>query len=82
MSEPSTSPPAAFPYAIYLNALYPALEKFALDSLVGAVRDAWYNQTLVCVNDAVLRLGMMQGEYHWHEHPADDECLFVLEGRS
>jgi hypothetical protein len=40
MSEPSTSPPAAFPYAIHLNVLYSALEKFALDPLVGAVRDA------------------------------------------
>jgi mannose-6-phosphate isomerase-like protein (cupin superfamily) len=81
MPEPIASPPPAFPYATHLNVLYPALEKFAVDPLVEAVRDAWYNQTLVRVNDAVLRLGVMQGEYHWHEHPADDECFFVLQGR-
>jgi uncharacterized cupin superfamily protein len=27
-----------------------------------------------------VRLGVMQGEYHWHEHPDDDEFFFVLEG--
>ena len=74
-------PQPAFPYATHLNVLYPALEQFALDPLVAAVSDSWYNQTLVRVNDAVLRLGVMHGEYHWHEHSADDECFFVLDGR-
>lgn len=47
---------------------------------MGTVRDKWYNQTLVRVNDSVLRLGVMQGEYHWHEHANDDELFFVLDG--
>jgi mannose-6-phosphate isomerase-like protein (cupin superfamily) len=80
MPGPSATPPSAFPYATHLNVLYDALQKFALDPLVGTVQDAWYNQTLVRVNDSVIRLGVMQGEYHWHEHTADDECFFVLEG--
>jgi mannose-6-phosphate isomerase-like protein (cupin superfamily) len=42
--------------------------------------DQWYNQTLCRVNDSVVRLGVMQGEYHWHKHDADDEFFFVLEG--
>ena len=42
--------------------------------------DRWYNQTLCKVNDSVVRLGVMQGEYHWHEHENDDELFFVLEG--
>ena len=49
--------------------------------MVGAVRDRWFNQTLCKVNDSVLRLGVMQGEYHWHKHDNDDELFFVLEGR-
>ena len=81
MDEPIDVSAPAFPYATHLNVLYPALEKFALDPLVSAVRDAWYNQTLARVNDAVVRLGVMQGEYHWHEHTDDDEFFFVLEGR-
>jgi mannose-6-phosphate isomerase-like protein (cupin superfamily) len=73
--------PAAFPYATHLDVLVPPLEKVELDPLVAAVRDQWYNQTLCRVNDSVIRLGVMQGEYHWHKHDADDEFFFVLEGR-
>lgn len=71
----------AFPYATHLNVLFPALEKIAVDPLVASVQDAWYNQTLVRVNDSVVRLGVMQGEYHWHQHEADDEFFFCLDGR-
>lgn len=39
----------------------------------------WYNQTLCQVNDSVVRLGVLQGEYHWHKHD-NDEFFFVLEG--
>ena len=71
----------AFPYATHLNVLFDPLQTIALDPLVAAVRDAWYNQTLARVNESVVRLGVMQGEYHWHEHRDDDEFFFVLEGR-
>jgi mannose-6-phosphate isomerase-like protein (cupin superfamily) len=74
-------PPSAFPYATHLNVLYPPLTHIDLAPLVGAVRDQWYNQTLCRVNDSVVRLGVMQGEYHWHKHDRDDEFFFVLEGR-
>ena len=40
----------------------------------------WFNQTLTQVNDAVVRLGILQGEYHWHKHDHEDECFIVLEG--
>ena len=39
-----------------------------------------YNQTLCGVNDCVVRLGVMQGEYHWHKHDDDDEFFFCLSG--
>jgi len=50
-------------------------------ALVEKRSDGWYNQTLCRVNDSVVRLGVMQGEYHWHKHDADDEFFFVLSGR-
>ena len=81
MSEPSATSSSAFPYATHLNVLFAPLETIALDPLVAAVRDTWYNQTLARVNESVVRLGVMQGEYHWHEHTDDDEFFFVLEGR-
>ena len=48
---------------------------------MSAVRDQWYNQTLARVNDSVVRLGVMHGEYHWHRHEDDDEFFYVVEGR-
>jgi mannose-6-phosphate isomerase-like protein (cupin superfamily) len=49
-------------------------------AMVEACTDRWYNQTLCKVNDSVIRLGVLQGEYHWHKHDSDDEFFFVLEG--
>jgi mannose-6-phosphate isomerase-like protein (cupin superfamily) len=79
----SNSPPTEtrYPYATHLNILFGPLEKIALDPVVAAVRDQWWNQTLCRVNDSVVRLGVMQGEYHWHKHDHDDEFFFVLDGR-
>jgi mannose-6-phosphate isomerase-like protein (cupin superfamily) len=45
-----------------------------------AAHAPWFNQTLTRVNDCVLRLGIIQGEYHWHKHEREDECFIVLEG--
>ena len=68
------------PYATFLDQV-PAARTGGRSAVVGAVRDRWFNQTLCKVNDSVLRLGVMQGEYHWHKHDHDDELFFVLEGR-
>lgn len=70
----------AFPYATHLNVFYPQLQLVDVPALVAATRDRWYNQTLCQVNASVVRLGVMQGEYHWHKHDEDDEFFFVLEG--
>ena len=80
MSTPQDSAAPAYPYATHLNVLFPALETIALDPLVAAVRDRWYNQTLVRVNDSVVRLGVMEGEYHWHQHDTEDEFFYVVDG--
>src|SRR3954462_14656736 len=45
-----------------------------------AVGDEWVNQTLTTVNDAVVRLGVIEGEFHWHKHDAEDEFFLVVEG--
>ncbi len=68
------------PYATYLDIRFPALSIVDVPGLVAACTDRWYNQTLCKVNDSVVRLGVMQGEYHWHKHDSDDEFFFVLEG--
>ena len=72
---------SSYPYATHLNVLFGPLEKIELDPLVRSVRDQWYNQTLTRVNESVVRLGVMEGEYHWHQHDADDEFFYVVDGR-
>ena len=74
------SSPQNYPYATFLDIKFPALSVVDVSALVKACTDRWYNQTLCKVNDSVVRLGVVQGEYHWHKHDRDDEFFFVLEG--
>lgn len=70
-----------YPYVIHLDPKFPPLERMDVPALAAACTDKWFNQTLCRVNDSVVRLGVMQGEYHWHKHDADDEFFYVVEGR-
>jgi len=70
-----------YPYATFLDIKFPPLTMIDVPAVVGTVTDQWWNQTLCKVNDSVVRLGVMQGEYHWHKHDNDDEFFFVLDGR-
>ena len=74
------SDPARYPYATYLDVKFAPLAVVDVPGLIAQCKDRWYNQTLCKVNDSVIRLGVMQGEYHWHKHDHDDEFFFVLEG--
>ena len=71
----------AYSYATPLDIKFPALATVDVPALVKACTDRWYNQTLCKVNDSVVRLGVMQGEYHWHHHDGEDEFFYVVEGR-
>ena len=70
----------AYPYETHLNVLHGALETIDVPALVAACTHPWWNQTLCRVNDSVVRLGVVQGEYHWHKHDEEDEFFFVVEG--
>jgi mannose-6-phosphate isomerase-like protein (cupin superfamily) len=81
-SEERTMPDAkSYPYATHLNVHYPPLEVVDVPALVAACTDKWYNQTLCRVNDSVVRLGVIQGEYHWHKHDTEDEFFYCLDGQ-
>jgi mannose-6-phosphate isomerase-like protein (cupin superfamily) len=59
--------------------------KFGQSTLIdvgaeAAAHEPWFNQTLTSVNDAVVRLGVLEGEFHWHRHELEDEFFLVLEG--
>jgi mannose-6-phosphate isomerase-like protein (cupin superfamily) len=46
-----------------------------------SAHEPWFNQTLTTVNESVVRLGVLQGEFHWHKHDNEDEFFLVIEGR-
>ncbi len=70
-----------FPYETRLNILHGPLEVMDLKQLAAASAHKWFNQTLCQVNSSVVRVGIIEGEYHWHKHEEDDEFFFVVEGR-
>ncbi len=68
-------------YNINLEVKFPHLERIDVPELVKQTKVKWSNQTLTQVNDSVVRLGIVEGEFHWHKHDNDDEFFFVLEGQ-
>ena len=75
------STPAEYPYDTRLNILHKHLELIDEKALSDAAPSKWYNQTLCQVNGSVVRVGVIEGEYHWHKHDHDDEFFYVVEGR-
>ena len=68
-------------YDIHADVKYGPLEVIDAGRLAGECPEKWWNQTLCRVNDAVARLGVLEGEFHWHQHDREDELFFVLEGQ-
>jgi mannose-6-phosphate isomerase-like protein (cupin superfamily) len=73
--------PPAYPYETRLNILHPPMEVIDEKALSDACEYKWFNQTLCKVNDLVVRVGIIEGEYHWHKHDNDDEFFYVVEGQ-
>lgn len=73
--------PAGFSYNTRLNILHRPLEVIDVAGVAEACTDQWYNQTLCKVDESVVRLGVVEGEYHWHKHDEEDEFFYVVSGR-
>lgn len=67
-------------YAIHYEPLFSALQAIDVQNLIDQVTEPWYNQTLIQVGEVLVRLGVVQGEFHWHKHDEQDEFFFVLDG--
>ena len=77
MDKPSQ--PTCQSYDIETQALYAPLQHMDIGALAGA-QTPWWNRTLCQVNEAVVRLAVIEGEFHWHKHDAEDEFFYVVEG--
>jgi mannose-6-phosphate isomerase-like protein (cupin superfamily) len=68
-------------YVTKLDVKFDHLQKMDILKMVSECSDKWFNQTLTKVNESVVRVGIVEGEYHWHKHDNDDEFFFVLQGQ-
>jgi mannose-6-phosphate isomerase-like protein (cupin superfamily) len=66
-------------YDINLDVKFGSLERVDVAAEAAAVQP-WFNQTLTGVNESVVRLGVVEGDFHWHKHEGEDEFFLVLEG--
>jgi mannose-6-phosphate isomerase-like protein (cupin superfamily) len=71
----------AFPYETRLNILHGPMVVIGVKALADACEYKWFNQTLCKVNESVVRMAVIEGEYHWHKHDEDDEFFYVVEGK-
>jgi cupin superfamily acireductone dioxygenase involved in methionine salvage len=72
---------AAYPYETRLNILHGPLELIDVNAMAAACEYKWFNQTLCKVNGSVVRVGIVEGEYHWHKHDEEDEFFYVVDGK-
>ncbi|HYY27890.1 MAG TPA: cupin domain-containing protein [Chthoniobacterales bacterium] len=72
---------STYPYETRLDVLHQPLEVIDILRFTETIKFQWFNQTLCKVNDSVVRLGVIEGEYHWHKHIQDDEFFYVVSGR-
>ena len=76
----SPTDPRDYPYVTKLDVLFDPLQMIDVQKIADSVTDKWFNQTLCKVNDSVVRMGVVEGEYHWHKHDDLDEFFYVVEG--
>lgn len=67
-------------YSINLDVKYDHLSVIDVGAIVEETSEPWFNQTLTRVNDSVVRLGILKGEFHFHKHDDDDEFFYVVDG--
>lgn len=70
-----------FNYNINLDIKYKPLELIDIPKIISDNKEQWFNQSLVTVNDSVVRIAIIEGEFHWHKHINDDEFFYVIDGK-
>ena len=68
-------------YKFNMEEKYGYLKLIDIPEIVQSCTEQWFNQTLCHVNESVVRLGIIKGEFHWHKHEQEDEFFYVIEGK-
>ncbi len=67
-------------YSIDLEVKFKPLEIIDVPKLIEQSTKKWQNMSLCTVNNSVIRLAVIEGEFHWHKHDKEDEFFFVIDG--
>ena len=65
----------------FMDIKYAHGEKIDIPKIVNNCEYQWFSQSLTTVNNALIRVGVVEGEFPWHTHENDDEFFFVLSGK-
>ena len=57
------------------------IRKVNLVEMFGRFQDQWSPKIVGEVNDSVVKLTKLQGEFVWHHHDQEDELFLVVKGR-
>jgi hypothetical protein len=53
-----------YKYVTKLDVRFKHFDLIDVNSIVRECKDRWFNETLTKVNDSVVRIGIVHGEYH------------------
>ena len=67
-------------YSISKEIKFEPLELLDFPSIITSCQKEWQNIGISKVNDCVIRLAVVQGEFHWHKHEKEDEFFYVISG--
>lgn len=67
-------------YSISTKVEFSPLQIIDISKLIDECQEKWQNLSLCLVNDSVVRIGVIQGEFHWHKHDQEDEFFYVING--
>jgi mannose-6-phosphate isomerase-like protein (cupin superfamily) len=67
-------------YSIDKEVKFKSLKLIDIPGIIEGCRKEWQNISLINVNDCVIRLGVIHGDFHWHSHNREDEFFYVVEG--
>jgi mannose-6-phosphate isomerase-like protein (cupin superfamily) len=67
-------------YSIDLEVKFGPLDIIDIPKLIEQSTKKWQNISLCTVNNSVIRLAVIEGEFHWHNHNKEDEFFFVIDG--
>lgn len=51
-----------------------------LEDKIKQIDKPWSPIEVARVNDQVVRMSLLEGEYHWHKHTDEDELFYVYKG--